>query len=55
VNHLPNIILAVRIPETLKQQIEQFIKKEYPRFKTYSDVIRAALNKFLEGEGSGKM
>jgi Arc/MetJ-type ribon-helix-helix transcriptional regulator len=47
VNHLPNIILAVRIPETLKQQIEQFIKEKYPEYKTYSDVIREALKRFL--------
>ena len=52
---MKTIFIGLRIPETLKQQIEQFIKMQYPRYRTYSDVIRAALIKFLEGEGSGKM
>lgn len=50
---MPNILLAVKIPESLKQQIEQFIKREYPRFKTYSEVVREALRKFLESEPHG--
>jgi len=47
---MPNILLAIKIPETLKQQIEQFIKREYPKYKTYSEVVRTALKQFLEGE-----
>jgi Arc/MetJ-type ribon-helix-helix transcriptional regulator len=47
---MKTIFIGLRIPETLKQQIEQFIKKEYPRYKTYSDVIREALRRFLECE-----
>ncbi|MEM0095589.1 MAG: ribbon-helix-helix domain-containing protein [Candidatus Bathyarchaeia archaeon] len=50
---MPNIIIAIRIPETLKQQIEQFIKREYPKYKTYSEVVREALKRFLEGEQRG--
>jgi Arc/MetJ-type ribon-helix-helix transcriptional regulator len=52
---MKTIFIGLRIPETLKERIEEFIKKEYPKFKTYSDVVRAALIKFLEGEDFGKM
>jgi len=52
---MKTIFIGLRIPETLKERIEEFIKREYPRYKTYSDVIRAALNEFLEGEVSGKV
>jgi Arc/MetJ-type ribon-helix-helix transcriptional regulator len=46
---MSNILIAVKIPETLKQQIENFIKTNYPRYKTYSQVVREALTIFLEG------
>ena len=50
---MPNILLAVKIPETLKQQIEQYIKANYPKYKTYSEVVREALKQFLkESEGN---
>jgi len=44
---MSNILVAVRIPEALKKEIEQFIKEKYPEYKTYSDVIREALRRFL--------
>ena len=50
---MANILIGIRIPESLKQQIEQFIKREYPRYKTYSEVVREALKRFLEGENNG--
>lgn len=30
-----------------KEKIESIIKKEYPKLKTVSDVVRAALSQFL--------
>jgi len=41
-------IIAVRIDKQTLEQIEKFIKKEYPRTKTVSEVVRLALRKFLE-------
>jgi len=52
---MKTIFIGLRIPETLKERIEQFIKKEYPKFKTVSDVVRTALQQFLEGEDFGKV
>jgi Arc/MetJ-type ribon-helix-helix transcriptional regulator len=39
--------ITVEIEETDKQQIEAAIKREYPKLKNISDVIRAALKKFF--------
>jgi Arc/MetJ-type ribon-helix-helix transcriptional regulator len=52
---MSNILIAVKIPETLKQQIENFIKTNYPRYKTYSQVVREALTIFLEGNKTASL
>jgi Arc/MetJ-type ribon-helix-helix transcriptional regulator len=44
--------VTVRVTDSDRQQIEQVIKKEYPKLKNYSDVVRLALNKFLTGYAS---
>jgi len=43
--------LSVQIGNEQKRQIEERIKKEYPKIKTTSEVVRAALQEFLEKEG----
>ena len=40
--------ISVRLDETDRDRIEQRIKKEYPKLKNVSDVVRAALNQFLK-------
>jgi len=40
--------ITIQIDEPLKQAIENTIKKHYPKFKTVSDVVRTALQQFLE-------
>ena len=42
--------LSVQISEAEHQKIEATIKREYPKVKTVSDVVRAALEQFLEKE-----
>ena len=43
--------ITVEITEELRQRIEVAVKKEYPKLKNVSDVVRAALTEFLEKEG----
>jgi Arc/MetJ-type ribon-helix-helix transcriptional regulator len=40
--------ITVEITETDRQNIEAAVKREYPKLKNVSDVVRAALTKFFE-------
>jgi|YelNatPaOPRAMG01_1025707.scaffolds.fasta_scaffold294677_1 Arc/MetJ-type ribon-helix-helix transcriptional regulator len=46
-------IIAVRIDKETLEQIEALIKREYPKIKTVSDVLRLSLRNFLEGVPRG--
>jgi Arc/MetJ-type ribon-helix-helix transcriptional regulator len=39
--------ISVQIKPEDKQKIQEAIKREYPKLKTVSDVVRSALTKFL--------
>jgi metal-responsive CopG/Arc/MetJ family transcriptional regulator len=39
--------ITIQIDEPLKQAIENTIRKNYPKLKTVSDVVRTALQQFL--------
>lgn len=41
-------IIAVRIDRETLNQIETVIKKEYPKIKTVSDILRLSLREFLK-------
>ncbi|MBS7616934.1 hypothetical protein KEJ45_07035 [Candidatus Bathyarchaeota archaeon] len=41
------IRISVRIEDEQLQQIQAKIKNEYPKMRTVSDVVRAALKEFL--------
>jgi Arc/MetJ-type ribon-helix-helix transcriptional regulator len=45
--------ITIQIDPTQKQEIESFVKNEYPRVKTISEVVRAALDEFLEKKQAG--
>ena len=46
---MPNRIrITVEINENLQKGIENAIRKHYPKLKTVSDVVRTALQQFLE-------
>jgi Arc/MetJ-type ribon-helix-helix transcriptional regulator len=47
--------IGVKISESLKQQIEEYIKREYPRIRTYSEFVREAIKRLLESESIGKV
>ena len=40
--------ITVEIGESEKLKIEEAIRREYPKLKTVSDVVRAALQEFLK-------
>jgi Arc/MetJ-type ribon-helix-helix transcriptional regulator len=40
--------ITIQLEPNQKQQIERFVKNEYPRVKTISEVVRAALDDFLD-------
>jgi Arc/MetJ-type ribon-helix-helix transcriptional regulator len=42
--------ISVEITETDRQRIEATVKREYPKLKNVSDVVRTALKVFLEEE-----
>jgi len=42
--------LIFRCPDPMFSQLEKRMKKEYPKFKNISQLIRAALKEFLEKE-----
>lgn len=41
-------ILTVRVPDGQKKAIEAVVKREYPKLKNYSDVVRDALDEYLK-------
>lgn len=43
-----SIRITIQIKESLKQQIDAYIKRKYPEVKTISQVVREALKRFLE-------
>jgi Arc/MetJ-type ribon-helix-helix transcriptional regulator len=43
-----NLRISVRLDETDRDRIEQRIKKEYPKLRNISDIVRAALSQFLK-------
>jgi metal-responsive CopG/Arc/MetJ family transcriptional regulator len=45
---MKEIRICVRLDQEQQQKIEAFIKREYPKVKTVSQVIRAALHSFLK-------
>ena len=42
-----NETITVRVPDGERAKIESIIKREYPKLKTISDVVRLALSNFL--------
>jgi len=40
--------ITVEITETDRKMIEATVRKEYPKLKNVSDVVRAALSNFFE-------
>jgi Arc/MetJ-type ribon-helix-helix transcriptional regulator len=44
--------ITIQVGPEQKEKIEAVIKREYPRMKTISHVVRAALQEFLEKENS---
>ena len=40
--------ITVRVPEGTYVKIEKLIKQEYPKLKTFSEVVRLALDQFFE-------
>ena len=44
-----NETITIRVPDGEKAKIESIIKREYPKLKTISDVVRLALTNFLSG------
>lgn len=44
--------ISVEITETDRQQIEATVKREYPKLRNVSDVVRQAVWEFLEKEVS---
>lgn len=43
-----NETITIRLPDGERSKIETIIKREYPKMKTMSDVLRTALNDFLK-------
>lgn len=43
-----NETITIRLPDGERAKIETIIKREYPKMKTMSDVVRLALTDFLE-------
>jgi Arc/MetJ-type ribon-helix-helix transcriptional regulator len=48
---MKRIRITVEITESDKQQIEAAIKNAYPKLKTVSDLVRAALQLYFSKEG----
>jgi hypothetical protein len=42
-----NETITIRVPDGEKAKIESIIKREYPKLKTISDVVRLALTNYL--------
>ena len=45
---MKGVRVTIRIEDADREKIEAFIKKEYPKFRTQSQVIRAAIREFLK-------
>ena len=43
--------ITIRVPDGERAKIENVIKREYPKLKTISDVVRLALTDFLATNG----
>jgi Arc/MetJ-type ribon-helix-helix transcriptional regulator len=41
-----NETITIRLPDGERAKIEAIIKREYPRLKSISDVVRSALNDY---------
>ena len=46
-----NETITIRVPDGEREKIERIIKREYPKLKTISDVVRLALTNFLATNG----
>ena len=46
-----NETITIRVPDGERAKIEGVIKREYPKLKTISDVVRLALADFLATNG----
>ena len=46
-----NETITIRVPDGAREKIESIIKREYPKLKTISDVVRLALTNFLATNG----
>ena len=46
-----NETITIRVPDGERDKIEKVIKREYPKLKTISDVVRLALTNFLATNG----
>jgi len=44
--------ISVKLEDGDREKIETRIKQEYPRLRTISEVVRAALNDFLSNNDS---
>jgi Arc/MetJ-type ribon-helix-helix transcriptional regulator len=42
--------ITVRIPDGMPNKMEARIKKEYPKLKNFSDLVREALTEFLKDD-----
>jgi len=52
--HMEKPRITVQISFEEQKKIEETIKSEYPRLKTISDLVRAALKEFLSEKASWK-
>ena len=43
-----NETITIRVPDGERAKIERIIKREYPKLKTMSDVVRVAVTEFIE-------
>jgi Arc/MetJ-type ribon-helix-helix transcriptional regulator len=43
--------IILRVPDSMSMQIEDRIKREYPKLKTVSELVRTAITEFLEKGG----
>jgi hypothetical protein len=46
-----NETITIRVPDGERAKIESVIKREYPKLRTISDVVRLALTNFLAANG----
>ena len=46
-----NETITIRVPDGEREKIASIIKRDYPKLKTISDVVRLALTNFLATNG----